>query len=98
MNTLYIVSREGNLKAQALNDKYFEKRGHFRWRGIGDIPNSALKLKDEYAHLDAEVVFKTLLLPLNLTTISRVFVGRKSTHFKRVTYRTAYSCCYSFLL
>ena len=60
------VSREGNLKAQALNDKYFEKRGHFRWRGIGDIPNSALKLKDEYAHLDAEVVFNTLLPTVEL--------------------------------
>lgn len=37
------VSREGNLKAQELVNTYFEKRDHFRWRGIGDIPKSALK-------------------------------------------------------
>jgi hydrogenase expression/formation protein HypD len=55
------VSREGNLKAQALIDTYFEKRDHFRWRGIGDIPKSALKLKEPYAHLDAEIVFKESL-------------------------------------
>lgn len=60
------VSREGNLKAQALNDKYLERRSHFRWRGIGDIPHSALKLKDEYAHLDAEIVFKSILPTVEL--------------------------------
>jgi len=55
------VSREGNLKAQALVNTYFEKRSHFRWRGIGDIPNSALKLKAEYAAYDAEIVFDDVL-------------------------------------
>jgi len=55
------VSREGNLKAQALVNTYFEKRTHFRWRGIGDIPNSALKLKAEYAAYDAEIVFDDVL-------------------------------------
>lgn len=55
------VSREGNLKAQELVNTYFEKRTHFRWRGIGDIPNSALKLKAEYAAYDAEIVFDDVL-------------------------------------
>lgn len=55
------VSREGNLKAQELVNTYFEKRSHFRWRGIGDIPNSALKLKAEYAAYDAEIVFDEVL-------------------------------------
>jgi len=55
------VSREGNLKAQKLVNTYFEKRSHFRWRGIGDIPNSALKLKAEYAAYDAEIVFDEVL-------------------------------------
>jgi len=55
------VSYDGNLAAQKLNDKYFEKRGSFRWRGIGDIPNSALKLKDEYKALDAEIIYKDIL-------------------------------------
>jgi len=55
------VSKDGNLVAQKLNDTYFERREHFRWRGIGDIPNSALKLKGEYAYLDAEVKYADIL-------------------------------------
>lgn len=55
------VSREGNIKAQDLINTYMEKRSCFRWRGIGDIPNSAHKLKDEFSKLDAEIVFKNLL-------------------------------------
>jgi hydrogenase expression/formation protein HypD len=51
------VSDEGNIKAQQMIAKYMETRDSFRWRGLGSIPNSALKLRDEYAHLDAEVVF-----------------------------------------
>jgi hydrogenase expression/formation protein HypD len=55
------VSREGNVNAQNLIATYFEKRPSFRWRGIGDIPHSALKLKTAYATLDAEEVFKDVL-------------------------------------
>jgi hydrogenase expression/formation protein HypD len=55
------VNHEGNIVAQKLNDTYFEKRDHFRWRGIGDIPNSALKLKNEYASYDAETIYKEIL-------------------------------------
>lgn len=55
------VSKEGNTKAQVLIETFFEKRDHFRWRGIGDIPLSALKLKTDYATLDAEVVFDSVL-------------------------------------
>jgi len=55
------VSKDGNLIAQKLNDKYFERRDHFRWRGIGDIPKSALKFKDEYSYLDAEIKYADIL-------------------------------------
>lgn len=55
------VNYNGNIAAQKLNEKYLEKRDHFRWRGLGDIANSALKLKDEYSYLDAEVVYKEIL-------------------------------------
>ncbi len=55
------VTWEGNVKAQAMIDRYMEVRDSFRWRGLGDIPHSALKLREEYAHLDAEVVFADLL-------------------------------------
>jgi hydrogenase expression/formation protein HypD len=55
------VTHDGNTEAQKLNNMYFEKREHFRWRGIGDIAKSALKLKDEYGYLDAEVFYKEIL-------------------------------------
>ncbi len=55
------VSKEGNIKAQNLINKYMCKREHFRWRGLGDIANSALKLKSEYAKFDAEIVFDEIL-------------------------------------
>jgi len=55
------VNKNGNLVAQKLNDTYFIKREHFRWRGIGDIPKSALKLKDKYKEYDAEVIYKDIL-------------------------------------
>ncbi len=55
------VSYDGNLQAQKLNDRYLEKRDSFRWRGVGDIPKSALKLKDKFAYLDAEIIYKDIL-------------------------------------
>ncbi|MBN2894426.1 MAG: hydrogenase formation protein HypD [Campylobacterales bacterium] len=51
------VSREGNTKAQALIEHYMQPREHFRWRGIGDIAHSALRLRDAYARYDTERVF-----------------------------------------
>ena len=56
-----VVSREGNLKAQALIDRYFEKMTLFRWRGLGNVPDSGLKLRDEFAEYNAEIVYKDIL-------------------------------------
>lgn len=55
------VKYEGNIVAQKLNEKYFEKRESFRWRGLGDIKHSAVKLKSEFAFLDAEEIYGELL-------------------------------------
>jgi len=55
------VSMEGNAKAQALIETCLEPREHFRWRGIGDIPYSALRLRKAYAAMDAEKVFAEYL-------------------------------------
>ncbi|KIM13164.1 MAG: hydrogenase formation protein HypD [Sulfurovum sp. FS08-3] len=55
------VTKEGNAVAQKLIETYLEKREHFRWRGIGDIGHSALKLKDAFASMDAEVFFRAIL-------------------------------------
>jgi hydrogenase expression/formation protein HypD len=51
------VDWPGNLKAQTLIDTYMQPRQHFRWRGLGDIADSALELKPAYAAYDAEKVF-----------------------------------------
>jgi len=48
------VTRDGNLKAQALVSEVLELRPEFEWRGLGLIANSALKLKETYADFDAE--------------------------------------------
>ena len=48
------VSREGNRKAQALRAKVMELRDRFEWRGLGMVPDSALKIKAKVAEFDAE--------------------------------------------
>ena len=51
------VTKEGNLKAQETLWKVFRPLGG-RWRGIAHVPNGNLRLRDEYAHLDARRRFK----------------------------------------
>jgi hydrogenase expression/formation protein HypD len=55
------VTYEGNVAAQQLVDKYFMLRDSFRWRGLGPIARSALALKPEYQHRDAERIFVKVL-------------------------------------
>ena len=50
------VAREGNRPAQQIMAKVFEVCDR-KWRGIGPIPRSGLKLREEYAAFDAEKVF-----------------------------------------
>ncbi len=52
-----VVSSQGNLIAQKLVEQFFEVTS-VKWRGIGTIPNSGLKLRDEYAELDAKKRFQ----------------------------------------
>jgi hydrogenase expression/formation protein HypD len=51
------VSREGNLAAQALVADVFELRDRFEWRGLGEVPYSALKIRPAWARFDAEQRF-----------------------------------------
>ena len=46
------VTREGNLRAQEQLWKVFRPIGG-RWRGIAHVPNGNLRLRDEWAHVDA---------------------------------------------
>jgi hydrogenase expression/formation protein HypD len=56
-----VVSHDGNLNAQKLINKYFDKVSLFKWRGLGNVPDSGLKLKDKFNKLDAEIIYKDIL-------------------------------------
>ena len=49
------VTRDGNLKAQALVAEVLTLRDHFEWRGLGSVAHSALRIRPEWAAWDAEV-------------------------------------------
>ena len=51
------VTYEGNKKAQEIIDQVFEPCDR-KWRGIGSIPGSGLKLREKYAIYDAEHRFQ----------------------------------------
>lgn len=51
------VNPDGNLKSQQLINDVFEIRKSFEWRGLGWLPDSALKIRDHYRNFDAEVQF-----------------------------------------
>ena len=48
------VTREGNAKAKALMAEVFELRESFEWRGLGEVPYSALRIRSRYRRFDAE--------------------------------------------
>ncbi|PIV89475.1 MAG: hydrogenase formation protein HypD [Hydrogenophilales bacterium CG17_big_fil_post_rev_8_21_14_2_50_63_12] len=48
------VTAEGNEKAQNLVSEVFELRRSFEWRGLGEVPYSALKIRERYGEFDAE--------------------------------------------
>jgi hydrogenase expression/formation protein HypD len=52
------VTRDGNLNAQALVAEVFELRTSFEWRGLGEVPYSALKIRSAFAEFDAERRFE----------------------------------------
>ncbi len=51
-----VVTEEGNVLAMELIDKMFDETDA-KWRGIGTIPGSGLKLKDRFSDFDAEKKF-----------------------------------------
>jgi hydrogenase expression/formation protein HypD len=52
------VSRDGNNKAQDRMAEVFELHHEFEWRGLGTVPESALKIRKSYGNFDAERRFK----------------------------------------
>lgn len=51
------VTPKGNTTAITLMSEVFELRESFEWRGLGVVPFSALRLKESYCDLDAEIRF-----------------------------------------
>ena len=45
------VTRDGNGKAKALVAEVFELRRTFEWRGLGEVPYSALRIREKYREL-----------------------------------------------
>lgn len=56
-----VVKRKGNPKAKAIIKEVF-KVSDAAWRGIGEIPQSGLKLREKYSSFDVEK-----MMPLNIT-------------------------------
>jgi hydrogenase expression/formation protein HypD len=50
------VSYQGNLPAQQIMEEVFEVADQ-KWRGIGAIPQSGLRLRESYAAYDANLIF-----------------------------------------
>ncbi|TDX66601.1 hydrogenase maturation protein HypD [Methylosinus sp. sav-2] len=57
------VTESGNAKAIDEVAEIFELREAFEWRGLGEIPHSALKLREAYAEFDAERRFPVATKP-----------------------------------
>lgn len=60
-----VVKAEGNLSAQKTLSEVFEVE-NTAWRGLGEIENSGLKLRDDFADFDAEKV-----LPVEVEKITK---------------------------
>jgi hydrogenase expression/formation protein HypD len=52
-----VVRAGGNPRAVEAIDATMEARERFEWRGLGDLPRSGLRLRDEFAAWDAERLF-----------------------------------------
>lgn len=60
-----VVKEDGNITAQKILAQVYEEV-NVSWRGLGEIPNSGLKVRSEFSRFDIETV-----LPLNITTHKR---------------------------
>lgn len=76
------VRREGNIAAQKLVAQVFEVTNR-KWRGIGEIPRSGYRLRDEFAAFDAEKRFDVGALTIHespLCIAGQILQGLKKPH------------------
>ena len=53
-----VVPLGGNLAALEAVTRVYELREYFEWRGLGSIPHSGVRIRDQYAGYDAERKFE----------------------------------------
>ncbi|HEY2287209.1 MAG TPA: hydrogenase formation protein HypD, partial [Streptosporangiaceae bacterium] len=53
-----VVPWDGNPVALRAIGETMELRPYFEWRGLGSIAHSALQVREQYAHLDAERLYR----------------------------------------
>ena len=70
-----VVSRDGNLKAAAITEKYFEKTDA-AWRGIGRIEGSGFRLKEGYRGFEIEYDDSTAEKQNKGCSCSEVIMGK----------------------
>jgi len=76
------VRREGNIPAKQLISEVFVTTDR-KWRGIGEIPMSGYRLRDEYSEYDAEKIFKVARIQADespLCIAGQVLQGLKKPH------------------
>jgi hydrogenase expression/formation protein HypD len=76
------VSRQGNVRARQLIDEVFEVSDR-KWRGIGTIPSSGYRLRQEYGHFDAEQRFAVQELAVEESPVcisGQIMQGLKKPH------------------
>ncbi|HEX4412193.1 MAG TPA: hydrogenase formation protein HypD [Lacipirellulaceae bacterium] len=76
------VRREGNVQSRKLIDEVFEVCDR-KWRGVGTIPQSGYRLRDEYRDHDAEQIFDVGKIETNESTeciSGQILRGLKKPH------------------
>jgi len=77
-----LVRREGNIAAQELLRRVFETVDR-KWRGIGTIPKSGYRLREEFTEFDAETLFEVTDVRAEespLCIAGTVLQGKKKPH------------------
>jgi len=96
-----VVAWEGNLKAQRLIGQVFNL-ANGNWRGLGEIPASALMLKEEYSQYDARKKYNVKitnardLLPgclCHLVMIGKIKPPECNLYMKQCTPQTPRGAC-----
>jgi hydrogenase expression/formation protein HypD len=77
-----VLGRQGNLAAQQLITKVFAI-GNRKWRGVGEIPGSGYRLRDEFADFDSERIFDVTAIDTREPSIcisGQILQGIKKPH------------------